>query len=65
MTTADERLAAHAARMGITVDDIKTHTMKVRRNEIALQEAKNAGATDAELIKIATRRRENHTGGTK
>ena len=54
MTTADERLAAFAAKSGITVEAIKAHTMKVRLAEIALQEAKNAGATDAELIALAT-----------
>ena len=52
--TPDERLTAWADKMGITVDDIKRHTAKTVRSQIVLQEAKNAGATDTELIKIAT-----------
>ncbi len=54
--TADERLAAFADRMGCTVEAIKTHTVDTDRQTRALWEAKQAGATDQELIDIATRR---------
>ena len=54
--TANERLAAYAAKTGTTVEAIKAHTNRTIANEQALWEAKQNGATDAELVKIATRR---------
>ncbi len=53
MPTPDERLQAFADKMGTTVAAIKAHTAKVER---ALWAAKQAGATDTELIAIATQR---------
>ena len=56
MTTPEERLATYAAKMGTTVEAIKAHTQKVDRNQRDLWEAKQRGATDAELVAIATSR---------
>ena len=54
--TATERLAAFATTMGTTVEAIKTHSKATDRNTRDLWEAKQAGATDTELIAIATRK---------
>ncbi|KKL69607.1 hypothetical protein LCGC14_2113300 [marine sediment metagenome] len=52
--TADERLAAAADKLGITVEAIKTHTRKTAESQQALWQAKQDGATDNELVALAT-----------
>ena len=54
MTTAEERLVAFAQKMGTTVEAIKAHTQKVHDSDMALWQAKQDGATDEELIALAT-----------
>ena len=55
--TAEERLQTFANRIGITVEDIKTHSRKVDAQTRALWEAKQAGASDQELVALATKNR--------
>jgi len=57
--TPRERLEQHATQIGITVTDIKTHTAQVKAHTNLLQQAKNDGATDTEMIALATNWRTN------
>jgi len=52
------RLTRWADAMRITPEAIITHTETTKASIVTLQEAKNNGATDAEMITLAT-------GGTK
>ena len=55
--TATERLQQWATRMGTTPQAITAHTDNVKAQMNLLQQAKNDGATDDELIALAKRTR--------
>ena len=55
-TTTEERLANMERLTGMTRQEIGDYTNKTLKMHNDLQVAKNDGATDAELIAIATQR---------
>lgn len=55
-STPEERLANMERLTGMTQQEILGYTAKTIASDVAIARAKNDGATDTELIAIATRR---------